>query len=171
MSGLAWDRKAMCVTCGTASQTIRYHRGHVISRALMKAPLIWLNRIARANNEPEFRDDASWNIVCQCRDCNNSTYDRIAQINHPSNERQALWKALALHNAIYQKLHRGVASLALQAVYEAGCKKEGVQIDEVEKTALVESAVDLAIEAIDLISGANDIALLRQWHAKSGGPL
>jgi len=149
---------------------VRYHRGHVISRALMKGPLVWLNAIARANHEPEYRDDASWNIVCQCRDCNYSTYDRLAAINHPSNEKQALWKALDLHRTIYAELHLSVAKLGNQAIHEAMCKHDGREVDEAEKTLLVESAVDNAIEAIGLIKGANDLATLRQWHAELQEP-
>jgi hypothetical protein len=170
LTALTWNNKAMCVTCGRSDQGVRYHHGHVISRALMKGSLIWLNAIARANREPEYRDNESWNIVCQCAPCNNATYDRMAAINHPSNEKQALWKALHLHQTIYLLLQGGLAKLTNQAVHEALCKLDGKEVDEAEKTLLVDAATDEGIEAIGLIKGANDLATLRQWYAELQEP-
>lgn len=167
---LTWNKKAMCVTCGRSDQGVRYHNGHVISRALMKGPMIWLNAIARANHEREYRDNASWNIVCQCAPCNHATYDGIAAINHPSNEKQALWKALHIHQTIYLLLQGGLAKLTNQAVYEAMCKLDGKEIDEAEKTLLVDLATDEAIEAIGLMKGATDLATLRHWYAELQEP-
>ena len=167
---LTWNSKVMCVTCGRSDQDVRYHRGHVLSRAMLKGPLIWLNKLARANRLPEFRDDASWNIVCQCAPCNHATYDGLAAINHPYNEHQALWKALGLHNEIYIRLSSGVQRLAMFAVYESMCKLDGVEVDEAGKSEVVDLAVDEAIEAIEFINGATDLATLRQWHAEMQEP-
>lgn len=160
---LTWNRKAMCVTCGRSDQDVRYHRGHVIARSQMQALLVFLNKIVR---DRRYKDDESWNIVCQCAPCNHATYDGMAAINHPCNEKQALWKALGLHSEIYISLGRGVRMVALQALHEAGCKQEGVEVDEADKELIVEMAVDEAIRAVELINGANDLATLRQWYAE-----
>ena len=163
---LTWNEEVWCVTCGSTDRTRKYHRGHVISRSDMNGYLPWLNRVSRSMRHRQYRDNESWNIVSQCRECNHATHAGQAAINHPSSEREALWAAINLHNEIRISLHGAVGTLNLLAVATAAAEQRGETIDPAQREQSIKTAVDEAVRALGIIEGALDLPTLRSWHSE-----
>jgi len=162
---LTWNEEVWCVTCGSTDRTRQYHRGHVISRRDMRYYLPVLNHpgYIKYNLNRMFRDDEPWNIVSQCRECNNATHANLASINHPSCEREALWRALNLHSNIKTHLHLAMSYLAGSELAEAVAKRLGKRRTKAHRRAEVTKSVETMVYVIHLMHHAMDLTALRLW--------
>lgn len=158
MSSLTWNEDVWCVTCGTTDKSRVFHRGHVIARSVMKQMYLpCLNRGYRKFNDGHlFKHDEDWNIVYQCRECNNATHASMAAINYPSCEREALWRELRLHSTITCNLHLSLQYLAANRPISGKVEKAAVKANRAK-------SIDHCLYAIAIMRGAMDLPTLRTW--------